>query len=1355
MAAIRQAMQRFLPAMRPKPDLSVRADEQKAVLGDYYQALASAGVYSAYRASPWPVERAVAEAYERLVWIFKSVEAISSSTAQLNFVLKKGEEKVEDHPLYRVLNKQANPLETGRQFRKRLSAQILLSKKGAFVEVTKSRGGDVLRMDLLPPGRTTPIPGTGQDLLSHYEVLRVDGSRYQLDPERVRWFREPHPLDPYSGVTPLEAAGMSIELDFYTRLYNVAFLKNDARPGGVLAIDGDMTEKAMERIERRFAKGAPSAGSLAVIQGQVSYIDLAERPRDMAYEAMSSIAKKEILTCFGVPESVIGDASGRTWDNAEQELYNYWTVTMPPHLDMLATGLDGDSEDELEGCFDTSKIEALQRFVITRRAEAREEFTAGLIRIDEYRKIAGYDLIDNEHTRALYLKAGLTEVATTEEDAKKLEAAEQKKAEQQKVEQGSPPNGQEEAPKPPVPPSKEAQKPAPAESGTPKPQAGQARQKPARTRPPSRTKSYLIPLSHAREKTPSYGRPIIRLVRSREVKTAGQGARESASDETAQERLEAALEAALAALMVRLTARAAARLSSPKARKGTRHWQAEFDDDTRIGTKVVDAEQAVDPARWESETQQTAQPLVEAAAVAAAVALLSDLGDGGDQSSLADVVASTVQGVLILLGSSAARMAAKLIASLRQAEQNGLDMAQMTALARAYAKPMSSWAGAVAVQAATATVNGARDAAARDLSVRELDRTIERIWRTRGDNSVRASHRSASGQRRALGEQFKVGEDLLRYPGDEEGSPAETFRCRCWLIYRSTITGRFLPIPDGEINRSPYQPPEGKVVEPRLVLVKRRAFDEASVRRDGEGRFAVTSAALKQDDFKEVVPSSEGSPTSEMVTDWAAKNVSRNWDVSGGDLEVLAREEGIWDHLSSLPPEERKEAFTRVILRSWHGGSGQPIAVAAITSVADRLGSDYALSEHEKDANDYIRSRPEMDRATRGLGEAIYSTTQGWLAERDITEVPAVRATSRGTKWDATRPWTSWSLNWGGARHEAGAEYRNEKIPASRVFSVPSTGFGTLAESEVVVLPPPKSRPGQVKHRAFNEALVRRDGEGQFADKPGSGKTQERGYKAAPTRSLDLMDDFLDGEVDFTCGTGQKQDGVLAEIFRRQGFDGLPELADEEDLDRRVAGGEREMFRAVKQKAHGEDFRDGDLFAGVGLLGNGTYVAYTDKDRQIRKNMLDYLGPEEIGTWEDLPADERRSIERWRTRMVENVDKQAETLASMYAGGGMDDGKVMRMTLRSDAKVITAEELTGKAAEEYRKLQEKLSALPPGQDGKRQLLQNKIEMIRDNGRFAALLGYDAVDFQDVLPGEFLVLNRSAVRLGRDFREPLR
>jgi HK97 family phage portal protein len=770
---------RFLPSLATKPSPAQRDTELKVVLASYYNALTSAGLYANNRVRPWPVERAVAEAYERLVWVFKSVEAIAGNASRLPVRLKRGEDIIEDHPLYRVLNKKANPLETGRQFRKRLSAQILLSKRGAFVEVTRSRGGDIVRLDLLPPGRTRPVPGDpakGEDLVAHYEVLRADGSKKELPAESVRWFREPHPLDPFTGVTPLEAAGLSVELDFFSRLYNVSFMRNDARPGGILGVDGEMEESEMDRVEDRFGKGPLEAGKLTVINGKISYVDVAARPRDAQYENTSRSAKLEILSAFGVAESVLGYAADRTYDNADAELYNFWTITMPPHMDLIATGLDEDSEDDLVTFLDTSEVEVLQRAKIAKRAEMREEFDKGLVSPDEYREEAGYDKIDTHQTRALYMPTGKTPVPTSEADAEEfgLGGPEPSAA----APPGQPPpqretEGEEEPEKPPQ--GGQNQKPPPArEPG------------PVRQPPPARKTLRLV----------GGTRRAVRVIKAKAV--AEKAELVSDPDTAARDKLEATLAAALAAMAVRLAERAVARLGSPKSRKGTRHWTAQFDIDTRVGTKALDAARVVAEETWRAQAEQTVRAIILDAAYRAADTLLADL-DAADLSAKGDL--DTVTGEIIaLVGESAARQALHLTTLINQADQRGRSIDEIVALVRQHEEHLTSWADRVAAQAATATVAGARDTAAK-IVADGVGGVVDRMWLTRKDDKVRDTHADVHGQHQPLGEPFHVGDALLRYPGDPFGPPGQVINCRCLLQHRARRSGRYVATPAGERTR--------------------------------------------------------------------------------------------------------------------------------------------------------------------------------------------------------------------------------------------------------------------------------------------------------------------------------------------------------------------------------------------------------------------------------------------------------------------------------------------------------------------------------------------------------------------------
>lgn len=294
--------------------------------------------------------------------------------------------------------------------------------------------------------------------------------------------------------------------------------------------------------------------------------------------------------------------------------------------------------------------------------------------------------------------------------------------------------------------------------------------------------------------------PTVRLRLTAATKADDQWA-ESAPDEEARDRLEAAIAAALSDLASRWVDRALTRIESPKQRKGTRHWVPEYDEDTRVGTKALDAPRAVDEDGMPEDAQSATEPVITPAAVAAALALyvaLNEEEEPPDRPSLLALVADAVGSVLALVASSASRQAALLVNLILGLDDSGSDMPTIRAALLAHYPAMQEWARGLAVQAATATIEGAREAAAVDLAHSpSLDLDVMRRWRSRRDERVRHTHSveegGADGQEQPIGTPFVVGGALLMFPGDPRAPFRETANCRCWLLWRSKRSGRFVP----------------------------------------------------------------------------------------------------------------------------------------------------------------------------------------------------------------------------------------------------------------------------------------------------------------------------------------------------------------------------------------------------------------------------------------------------------------------------------------------------------------------------------------------------------------------------------
>lgn len=392
---------------------------------------ASAGPFWSWKGQPykigWSVQRAVRDAYDRSIWVYRGTDALATNEVGLQFQVQTSPldpEKTTEDPLLTLLNVRANEFETAEMFRYRLVTQFVLSKAGVFIEVVRGKGGEPVGLYLLPPQYTFPLPDPNK-FVAGYRVELPNGEVQTLAPEQVVWLRKPHPLDPYSGVTALESAGISIDLDVYAQLYNRTFMQNDGRPGGIIGVKGRMLpEDALEMKRRVGGGGLGGAGRTSVIEtDSVSFVDTSVNPRDAQYVEGRSVSKSDILLALGVPLSVIGDASGRTFDNADAEWEIFWRSTMKPILDFIAGAFQsllaaGNAKYQL--AYDLSKIAVLQRDQQARVDKALTMYQAGLLTVDEMRDLLGFPKLDVPASRTLWVPAGKFPVARDEADQEQV-----------------------------------------------------------------------------------------------------------------------------------------------------------------------------------------------------------------------------------------------------------------------------------------------------------------------------------------------------------------------------------------------------------------------------------------------------------------------------------------------------------------------------------------------------------------------------------------------------------------------------------------------------------------------------------------------------------------------------------------------------------------------------------------------------------------------------------------------------------------------------------------------------------------------------------------------------------------------
>lgn len=702
-----------------------------------------------YRDS-WDIERAYREGMQRVVWVSRCIDAISGNQARLPMILREDNSPVgkvidRDSSILDLLNTKSNPAENSFVFRYRLSSQLLMSTRGVFIEKVRGRDGRIIALQLLPPQSTAPIPDP-KNFVSAFEVTLGQGQHVRIKPEDVIWLRRPHPLDPYLSLTPMESAGIAIEIENLARVYNRNFLLNDGRPGGLLVVRGEIDDDDKDELRSRFRGNLNKAGAVSVIAADdgVDFVDTGSNPRDAAYAQMRQLTKEEILASFGVPESVIGNAAGRTFSNAAEELRVFWMETMLPHLEPIARGLD-ELDEKYYLDFDTSTVPILIISKQERQRYLMDEFQQGLISVNEFREQTGRDKVESEIADQLLSNPNLVPIANTEKPFSVEE--------QQPVAAG----GAVPAPEGEVPGQEGAPAPAQAEGAEAAPAPGGS--DPTAANPEVAAAVEPVPEGQLSAQTGGGY--------STKVNTQVLSDWDTKSDK-ATERWTEIVDSAFERLFERQQRVVIEKALGQKARKSMAD-----------GTLTVD--QVFDVDVWNRQMKDDMEPLF-LAVLDESVALVSE--DAGmevspDPEEVKEYMDNQIARTQQINESTKEEVAAALIVAMALTADSDEDRASLlrAAISAIFANLIGKRRRIAAEHETQTAMNAGTYFGSR------MAGSPTKTWNTRKDARVRQAHSLLNQKTVGITEGFASGEAVLRFPGDPLAPPHLTINCRCKLSF--------------------------------------------------------------------------------------------------------------------------------------------------------------------------------------------------------------------------------------------------------------------------------------------------------------------------------------------------------------------------------------------------------------------------------------------------------------------------------------------------------------------------------------------------------------------------------------------
>jgi len=312
----------------------------------------------------------VSKPYSQHSVVYSCISAIATNISQVPFVLyeKKGEreEPLEaDHPLVKVFVK-PNPLMVSSDLWE--ATAIWYCLKGEAIWIVERQNPTQLPREIwiFNPDRFRIITDDRTGLPIGWEYQGKQKIGFAL--HEIVFFRAYNPYDDLRGMSPIQAAAAGIDQDYWASKYNEAFFRNDATPGTVISVPGELTDEQYQRLKQQWEErhaGAEKAHRVAILEGGAKVDRVGLSHKDMDFLQQRKWNREEIMMVFKVPKHVLSIYEDlRTYAGIRVIDKGFWQQCLIPKMKYFEAVLYANLLQYLEGGdirgkFDLSGVEAL------------------------------------------------------------------------------------------------------------------------------------------------------------------------------------------------------------------------------------------------------------------------------------------------------------------------------------------------------------------------------------------------------------------------------------------------------------------------------------------------------------------------------------------------------------------------------------------------------------------------------------------------------------------------------------------------------------------------------------------------------------------------------------------------------------------------------------------------------------------------------------------------------------------------------------------------------------------------------------------------------------------------------------
>ena len=363
-------------------------------------------------------ERVDEKSAMQIATVYACVRLLAESVACLPLHLyqldgEDGKLKAKDHPLYKILYRQANPEMTSFSFWEVMMTHLLLwgnayaqivrdGKNGILglypllpenVEMDRENGGELY---YIYHAYTDEVPGeTNKDILFRRdEILHIPGMGF----------------NGLVGFSPIAMMKNALGTTLAVERYGSSFFKNGAQPSGVLEHPGVL--KNPEKIRQNWSDvygGAGNAHKVAVLEEGMHYKPISLPPEDSQFLSTREFGVEEICRIFRVPPHMVQDLKRSTYNNIEHQSIDFVVHTLAPWLTRIEQAIIKDLllEEEQAQYFPKFNVDGLLRGDYKSRMEGYAiGFANGFLSPNDIRRLENMDPIPEDEGGNVYVANG-------------------------------------------------------------------------------------------------------------------------------------------------------------------------------------------------------------------------------------------------------------------------------------------------------------------------------------------------------------------------------------------------------------------------------------------------------------------------------------------------------------------------------------------------------------------------------------------------------------------------------------------------------------------------------------------------------------------------------------------------------------------------------------------------------------------------------------------------------------------------------------------------------------------------------------------------------------------------------------